>query len=194
MKQSRIDLLNKIYAWNQSRGEPLQINFEDEETGEYIANLSALQNDVNYLEREGYLIEPIGISSAFVLSLTEKGERFVENGCTVPSEAPVPTMQFNMGGATLNNAMLGNNTVTGSTLNVSAGAALADLEKLIAAKPAQDQVMLQEMLEILREMQRTEKPIEKGRLAHFYELVKKGSDLLLPIGQFLTSFIFGIPG
>ena len=46
------------------------------------------------------------------------------------------------------------------------------------------------MLAILRDIQNSEKPVDKGRLSRFYEVVKKSSDLALPIGKFLFDVFF----
>ncbi len=55
-------------------------------------------------------------------------------------------------------------------------------------KSEEDRVLLEEMLEVLREIQRTGKPCKETGLARFYELVKKTEDLSLP----LLKFFFGI--
>lgn len=70
-------------------------------------------------------------------------------------------------------------------------AAIAEVQQAIARRPSADQAELNEMLDILRDIQRSKKPIEKFRLARFYELVKKSSDLLLPISKFLLEYVFG---
>lgn len=80
--------------------------------------------------------------------------------------------------------------VSGNTFTYNAGASLAELESLIQSKPSEDQAVLNEMLEVLREIQSSEEPVDKGRLARFYEVVQKSSDLLLPIGNFLFQIFF----
>ena len=187
VKASRDDLLKRIYEYDQDIGGPLQIPFKDEQTGEYRADLSTLRADVNHLEQIGYVFEPISLAMCYNLSLTEKGEEYVENHFQrSPQQAP----SFNFAGATISNAVIGND-VSGNTISFSSSAALAELEALIQNRPPEDQALLKELLAVLREIQSSDKPVEKGKLSRFYEVVKKGSDLLLPIGTFLTDIFLG---
>ena len=187
MKASRDDLLKRIYEYDQDVGGPLQIPFKDEQTGEYRADLSTLRADVNHLEQIGYVFEPISLAMCYNLSLTEKGEEYVENHFQrSPQHAP----SFNFAGATINNAVIGND-VSGNTISFSSSAALAELEALIQNRPPEDQALLKELLAVLREIQSPDKPVEKGKLSRFYEVVKKGSDLLLPRDTFPTVTLSG---
>lgn len=197
MKESRKQLLQMIYDYDQTKGGPLQIMADGSDTG---FDSLTLRNDVSYLKNHGYVDEPIPIAMSYVLQLTVKGEQFVENG--FPSAVQASTASFNFSGATFTNSTVGkevsnvsnviNNEVSGNTFTYNAGASLAELESLIQAKPSEDQAVLNEMLEVLREIQSSEKPVDKGRLARFYEVVKKSSDLLLPLGKFFVDIFFRI--
>lgn len=109
--------------------------------------------------------------------------------------AQTSTTNFNFTNATFTNSAVGNeinSEVIGNSFTYNASSSLAELESLIQSKPAEDQAVLNEMLEVLREIQSSEKPIDKGRLARFYDVVKKSSDLLLPIGKFFVDIFFRI--
>ncbi len=186
MKPSRDELLKRIYEFDQESGGPLCIPFQDEESGEYIPNLTSLRADVDHLMRNGYICEPINLPMCYHLSLTEKGEEYVENNFKRPT---YPSSSFDFSGATIQNAVIGND-VSGNDISFSASAALDELESLIQKRPTEDQELLKELLSVLREIQRSGKPVEKGRLARFYEVVKKSSELLLPIGTFFTDLFF----
>ena len=190
MTPSRKTLLKRVFEHDRTNSEPLRINIENED-GEYIQNLDQLDRDIDWLTREDYIFQPIDVCGYYVLALTEKGERFVENDFCLPSETP-PATTFNFSGATINNAAIGNDNTVGS-MTYNAGTALDELETVISRRSSEEQILLNEMLDLLREMQRAEQPLEKGRLTRFYELVKKSSDLVLPIGQFLFEIFFA-PG
>ncbi|MCI8296205.1 MAG: hypothetical protein HFG22_10060 [Lachnospiraceae bacterium] len=177
MKQSRIQLLKQIYEHEQITASPLSIP---------IDNVSRF--DVSYLESEGYLTQSFSSIGAYHLSLTEKGERYVVDGLT-PETATPPNATFNFSNATFTNSVVGSG-ISGNQFTFHNSPALTELETLIRSKPADDQATLNEMLEMLREIQSSEKPIEKGRLSRFYEVVKKSSDLVLPIGKFFFDIFF----
>lgn len=186
MTPSMNALLQRIYDFEQEHREPLLIPFEDEQTGQYIPDLHTLQADVKYLMQNGYVREEISLTMCYNLSLTEKGVEYVENNFQRPVQQPA---SFDFSGATINNAVIGND-VSGNHISFSKGSPLDELEALIQKQPPEDQQLLQELLAVLREIQRSGKPVEKGKLARFYEVVKKSSELLLPIGKFFTDIFF----
>lgn len=177
MKQSRIQLLKQIYEHEQSNASPLSIS---------ASNINKF--DVSALESEGYIVQPLKSVGVYHLSLTEKGEYFVANGFVPGASAPSNTT-FSFSNTTFENTIVGSG-ITGNQIVSNTGSSLTELEALIRSKPVDDQVTLNEMLEILREIQNSEKPIEKGRLSRFYEVVKKSSDLVLPISKFLFDVFF----
>jgi hypothetical protein len=187
MKDSRKKLLQLVYDHDQSVGGVLQIPMDGSGTD---LDLVTLRDDVTTLIRQGYLTQPIRIIRTFCLSLTEKGEEYVENGFSLPSPSQ---SSYNFSGATIHNATIGNENTVGSMVYNSTSA-LSELESAINHQPLENQAALNEMLDILRDLQRTEQPIEKSRLTRFYELVKKSSDLVLPIGKFLFEVIFAPRG
>lgn len=186
MKPSRDALLKRIYDFDQEHGGPLFIPFKDEQTGQYIPELQTLRTDVTALMQQGYLYEPISLAMSYNLSLTEKGEIYVENNF---KRSIQQSSAFDFSGATINNAVIGND-VSGNHISFSSSKALDELEALIQKQPPEDQQLLQELLAVLREIQRSGEPVEKGKLARFYEVVKKSSELLLPIGKFFTDIFF----
>lgn len=187
MTDSRKKLLQLIYDHDQTEGGPLQIGVDGSDIG---SDRLTLRNDVSYLKAHGYIYEPMQIIRSHCLALTEKGEQFIESGFQRPS---APQANFNFAGATINNATIGNENTVGSMV-YNASSALSELENAIHRQPSEDQAALNEMLDILRDLQRTEQPLEKSRLTRFYELVKKSSDLFLPIGKFLFEFVFAPRG
>ena len=186
MKPSRDKLLKRVYDFDQEIGGPLCIEFTNEQTGDYIPDLRTLRTDVEYLTEHGFLYEPVHMLGCYNLSLTEKGEEYVENNFRHPVQQPA---SFDFSGATINNAVIGND-VSGNHISFSKSTALDDLETLIQKQPSENQPLLQELLAVLREIQRSGEPVEKGKLARFYEVVKKSSDLFLPIGKFFTDIFF----
>lgn len=184
MKESRKILLQSIYDCDRSTGNNLQISADGSDSG---CDATELRNDVEYLKRNGFITEPICAMRQYVLALTEKGEQFVENGFQTPSQAPAPaSFQFN---GPVTNSVVGND-ISGNEFTFTSGSSLAEIESIIRTKPVEDQAVLNEMLEVLREIQSSEEPIDKGRLSRFYEVVKKSSDLLLPIGKFFCDIFF----
>lgn len=120
--------------------------------------------------------------------LDDKGVLYMENAFPSQPKSQQATT-FNFSGAIINNSTIGNQNTVGS-MTYNARTALEDLEVAIGRRSAEDQVLLNEMLDLLRDIQRTQQPIEKGRFTRFYELVKGASDLALPVGQFLFETFF----
>lgn len=177
MKQSRIQLLKQIYEYEQNNSLPLSIP---------ASNINKF--DVSALESEGYIVQPLNSIGTYHLSLTEKGETFVTNGF-IPETTVPPNATFNFNNATFENSVVGSG-ISGNQITFHSNPSLTELETLIQSKPVDDRATLNEMLEILREIQNSEKPVEKGRLSRFYEVVKKSSDLVLPISKFLFDIFF----
>lgn len=185
MKESRMQLLQMIYDHDQDVGGPLQISCDDTSFDQ-----AELRTDVSALQRQGYItsVPPLYLRQ-YSLALTEKGEQFVENGFRKPSSSS-SMGTFNFAGATIHNATIGNQNTVGSMAYNASNFALEELKAAISRHSAEEQVLLNEMFDILREMKDSQQPVEKGRLTRFYELVKGASDLVLPISQFLFETFF----
>lgn len=185
MKDSRMQLLQMIYDHDQDVGGPLQISCNDTDFDQ-----AELRTDVSALQRQGYItsVPPLYLRQ-YSLALTEKGEQFVENGFRKPSSSS-SMGTFNFAGATIHNATIGNQNTVGSMTYNSSSIALDELETAIRSHSAEEQMLLNEMLDMIREIKNSQQPVEKGRLARFYELAKGASDLMLPIGQFLFETFF----
>ena len=187
MFPSRTELLNRIYDHTLKTGEPLSLFSDDESDPEYRLT-DQIQNDIEYLTDNGYVKDEYDIISSAHLTLTEKGEQFVENERAPQKKSETQSTVFNFNAPVTGNPIIG--TQENVTQNVSSSSALAELETAIASQPVNVQPELNEMLNILRDIQRSQKPVEKSRLARFYEIVKKSTDLLLPIYKFLFETFF----
>lgn len=181
MTPSRTELLKKIHKHSLEYNEPLSIHLENE-NGEHIENIRQLMNDVDWLTKEGYIAQPFSACGYLSLVLREKGEDFL---LSKPAAAP-NTVSFHFDGATIQNSVIGANNI--DTISFNGTETLDQIGKIIQTKSDEDRVLLEEMLEVLREIQRTGKPSKETGLARFYELVKKTEDLSLP----LLKFFFGI--
>lgn len=188
MTSSREKLLNHIRQHSFEHNEPLFIELMNE-AGEYIENVNQLMNDDDWLTREGYIFHPSSGCGYLALALTEKGEKFFSQTSN-PERSEV---SFHFDGATIHNATIGSGNSVGSMV-YNGASALSELENVIAQQPSANQAALNEMLDLLRDIQRAQQPIEKSRFARFYELVKNSSDLVLPIGKFLFEFVFAPRG
>ncbi len=177
-------LLQLIYDHEQTNSDPFQIGYND---CEQLSDPAALRNAVQTLTSRGYVTQVRAILRSYCLALTEKGEAYVRNGFVAATEQQ--SANFNFSGAMINNATIGNNNTVGS-MNYNSSVALDEIQEAISRQPSADQAELNEMLDILRDIQSSEKPVEKSRLARFYELVKKSSDLVLPISKFLFEVFF----
>ena len=174
MKQSQLTILQKLYDSEQNSSTPL--SFPSSEVSKH---------DISFLKREGYIVEPFTSLGAYHLSLTEKGELFVKNGYQTPTTA----INFNFNNSQINNSVVGNNA-SGNQFTMESYRPLKEIESIINSKPSEEQSQLNEMLEILREIQCSKNPVDKGRLSRFYEFVKKGTDLFLPVSEFLVDIFF----
>lgn len=174
MNQARKTLLQQIFDFQQNNSEPFSVSTNQ-----------VSQYDVAYLKQEGYIAEPFTSLGAYHLSLTEKGELFVQNRYQTSSSAT----NFAFNNVQINNSVIGNNA-SNNQFTMESYQPLREIESIINSKPFEEQSQLNEMLEILREIQCSENPVDKGRLSRFYEFVKKGTDLFLPVGEFLVDIFF----
>ena len=76
-----------------------------------------------------------------------------------------------------------------ATLNV--GCTVEDIAKLISTKPSSDLPELCELVAELKKIESEGKPVEKGRLSKFSDLLKKHSDLLVAIGGWAVKLLTG---
>ena len=184
MKQSRKDLLQNIYDHDQMYGSELVIYMRDIPTDEW----QTLNSDVTYLLSNGYIRRSRSQLYSHCLVLTEKGEQFVENGFK-----PLQQMQsssFNFSGATINNAIIGNDAAD-NELTMNVGTSISELKELIASKPFEDQEILQKLLSELEGLQNTDEPIQRNFLSRFSDIIKKHTDLIVPLGQSLIALLGG---
>lgn len=187
MKDSRKNLLQILYDYDQKEGGPLQITADGNEIG---CDSLTLRNDVHYLKSNGYITEPMSILRSYVLALTEKGEHFVENGFQLPSENQNQPASFNFSNANLTNAVIGNH-ISGNDFAFNSNS-FPELCSLIKEKSVSEQQELQELLSALDSLKNSEEPISHGFFARFSELVKKHTDLIVPIGKSLVEVLFGV--
>ena len=180
MTESCKQLLSRVYNDQKTSTRPSCIELDS----------AALCYDAEYLTQNGYVTQPSQGAGVLILSITEKGQQFVENGFITPSPVSGSSSFHFNGNTTFTNSVVGAG-ISGNQFTFHNNSSLAELETLIRSKPTDDQKVLNEMLEILREIHDSEKPVEKGRLSRFYELVKKSSDLVLPISKFLFDIFFG---
>lgn len=78
MKQSREDLIKKIYEHSQTSSEPFNIRLRDE-NDDFIPNCNELIADIEWLDDNGYISQPISVTMQFFLVLTDKGEQYVRS-------------------------------------------------------------------------------------------------------------------
>lgn len=184
MKESRKQLLQAIYDYDQVEGKPWQIPCDGSGTS---FDPATLKNDVSYLKRNNFVCEPTPILRCYVLALTDKGERFVENGFQLPPEGQ--TTNFNFGNASVNNAIIGNQA-SGNEFTLNSQASLAELQGLIQTKSTSDQEKLDELLTLLQSLEKSKEPVPRNFFAKVSDLIKKHTDLIVPIGNILVSIFF----
>ena len=92
MKQSRENLLKKIHEHSQYSSEALEICLRDEDDN-IIPNYQELRGDVDWLEQNGYIYQPIAITMHYILGLTDKGEQYVRS---LTEEAPTAHVELTL--------------------------------------------------------------------------------------------------
>lgn len=181
MKESRIQLLKKTYEYEKNNNTPLSISTQNNDT---TTNFQELETDIRFLIDNGYLTQPLKSIGVYHLSLTEKGETFVENGCTnVPSQGQ---STFNINGGNFNNSFVGAG-ISGINMTFNSNPSLSELKELISSKPAIDQELLQELLAVLHSIDQSSQPVNKGFLSKFSDTIKKHTDLITPLGTALLN-------
>lgn len=186
MKASRILLLKEIYEYELKNNTPLSIPLRSD--GTVIENYQELIADIRFLKNNGYIIEPLTSCGAYHLSLTEKGESFLDNGCTDTPATSQPV--FNFSGANISNSVVGTG-ISGNEMAFSYNSSLSELKELISTKDNIDQEQLQDLLSALQSIEQSDEPVSKCFLARFSDLLKKHTDLIVPLGTALVRTFMG---
>lgn len=192
MKKSCQNILKKVYDKFQRDSDSLYIPLDEDDMS---PDSITLQNDINALLSDNYIKEDTPLSSGYILSMTEKGRNYVENDFQNKS---LPQQSFNFQNATLSNPIIGsnatfNNSIIGNNASendLNTGASFSELDSLIKGKPDNDQPELQELLRALEKIKESSEPVHPGILARFSDLVKKHTDLIVPIGRILVDIFF----
>lgn len=171
MNDSRKNLLKMIYNHSREKGTPLQIRADGSDTN---SSANILFGDVNYLTSNGYTSEPVHISRYYVLKLTEKGERFVENGFRAPSEIQTNNI-FNIENAT--NSVIG--TQSNVTLNINSE--IQETRKQIDSSNSDDKAELYQIINLLEMLITEQVPAKKGLFSNFSSVIQRNSWITSPI-------------
>lgn len=168
----------------------------------YGYDSAALKKYLDYCDSNNYFIGfKCFIHGGFKLSdLSEAGYDFIDGKDTSMKNhasiftfnAPVTATNIaeSIDQSTVNNQNYGDASsivVQSSTINI--GAQIADIEKIIASKPAVDQEQLAEIVELLKFVSEQDEPIKKGLLAKFSDGLQKHSDLITAIGNWAVAIL-----
>ncbi len=184
MKQSCRNILKRVYDKFQKDADSLYIPMDEDD---FTPETAKFENDINALLAENYIREDAPLSSGYILSLTEKGSNYVENG--FQANPSLPQANFNFQNANIGNQIIGNNAIIGDNASgneFNASETFTELHSLIEKKPDFDQPALQELLRALEKIKESSEPVRPGILAKFSDLVKKHTDLIVPIGKILV--------
>ena len=185
MRNSCKYLLQMIYNHSQTVATPLQINSDGSDSN---SDSSTLWNDINYLKTNGYVIEPISILRSYTLALTEKGERFVENGFqsleTYPSIKEATTQNiFHIENAS--NSVIG----TQSHVTLHINDAVQQAGEQINSSNSNEKEELQKIIDILEKVVTNQLPAKKGLLSNSLNLIQKNSWIASPITSILLNWL-----
>lgn len=186
MKESRKRLLKMVYDHDQSFGGPLQLYADGSNSGFHP---SVLRDDVLYLINSGYVEKATPALNSYCISITEKGEQFVENGFNPPYKTFQQT-SFNFEGASIQNAVIGNNT-TGNEFSVNYSNSISELQSIIQTKSVEDQQLLKELLTAIQSIKDSDESISRSRFAKFGNILKKYADLIAPVGTAIVNALLG---
>lgn len=179
MTEPRKKLLRMIYDYEQTNGEPLQINADGSDSDH---TSYTLKTDVDYLKKSGYVSEPVSLLRSYTLALTEKGEHFVENGFKIPSEAPANNV-FHIQNAT--NSVIG--TQANVVMNIST--AIQETRKQIDSSNSDDKAELHQIINLLEMITNDQLPAQKGVLSKFSATIQKNSWITSPIMSILLNWL-----
>lgn len=182
MRDSRKRLLQLVYDYDQTNGGPVQISADGSDSD---CDSYTLQSDVYYLIRNGYLIEPYSLARTFVLTLTEKGEKFVENGFQEVASIPNTSTKniFNIENAS--NSIIG----TQSSANLNINTTLQEARERINSSNSDDKEDLQQIIDLLEQIVNNQIPVERGLLAKFGTSIQKNSWITGPIASILLNWL-----
>ncbi len=186
MKDSRKHLLRLIYENDQNGNESLQICADGESIG---SDRLSLRHDVEYLKRNGFIVETMSVLQSYCLALTNKGESYVENDFRMLSEQPNMS-NYNFGGATIQNAVIGNGA-SDNDFTINSGSPIADLQKLFIQRPAEEQTQLSEIINLLHKIDVEDTPVTKSTFAKIADFLNEHNDLVGTIGTALMKIFVG---
>lgn len=186
MFPSRTKLLNRIYNHTLKTGEPLSLSLDDETSPEYRLT-DQIQKDIDYLTDNGYVKDEYDIIGSAHLVLTEKGEQFVENERAPQKKSETQSPVFNFNAPVTGNAIIG--TQENVTQNVSCS--LPELETLFSQRPNEEQEQLNEILDLLRNLQKDEPSLPKHTCGKIMDFLSKHIELKIPIALTLFQHFIG---
>lgn len=179
MKDSRKNLLQLIYNYDQTEGAPLQISADGSDIG---YDSYTLRNDITYLKSNGYITEPLSILRTYTLALTEKGESFVENDFKMPSENPINNI-FNIENAT--NSVIG--MQSNVTLNVND--TIRKTREQIDSCDSDDKSELHQIITLLEMVINNQIPATKGLLSKFSAVIQRNSWIASPVTSVILHWL-----
>ena len=181
MRTSCKNLLKLIYNHCQNNVNAFQISAKYDDG---IITPSTILPDIRYLEDNGYITIPAPVLNGYAAVITKDGELLVESNFNSNNQiGGSASISFgNIG--TITNSVIGSNV---SELTFNVDNSFKDLRSIIQEKPLEDQELLQELFDLLKGLEEGNRPATKGFLSRFSDLVKKHTDLLVPIGTTLAN-------
>lgn len=180
MTEMRKNILQFIYDYEQSEGSPCIIKSDG---SDFNFDSHTLASNILYLESKKYIQKQhSAVLGEMHLSLTEKGEQFVENGFESPRE-PSQTV-FNIGSA--QNSIVG----TQENATLTNGYSIDDITKLIERHNSDDEELLKEMVSVLEKAVSNQEPVKKGLLSKFVGVFQRNEWITAPIASFIFEKFF----
>lgn len=182
MKNSCKKLLQSVYDRDQNFGKPYLVIYDEDNTLEENA---ILLEDVQRLISDGYVTgESSCVAGGSLLTITEKGERFVENGFQFPNETSSVTHTiFNIENAT--NSVIG--TQSNVTLNINN--AIKEAREQINSSNSNDKAELHEIISLLEDVVNNKVPIKKGLLSKFTASIQRNAWITSPITSIVLDLL-----
>ena len=179
MKYSTKQILMSAYAAYQHSQGPVTVQLSE------LDNCKIFLQEFRILEESGLVRKSMSALNCIIFEITAKGIEFVES----PAEnAPNPTSTvINIG---TSNGPVANTITTESLIsNVSPCTELGEIESLISQKPYEQLPELSELLDILKRMETSSEPIQRGMLSKFADVLKKNQDIFAAVGGFITRLV-----
>lgn len=179
MSPNAKELLERTYRHYQETGKRSASLSFGSNTNEKMAILDAVEE----LEERGLVVKEVATVGFIQFKLTPQGMDFFE----APQHSAQPAAQ------NINIGSIAGSAIVGSQANatINFGASITDISALVSALPLDNKQTGRELISELEKLESGEKPLQKGTLSKFSDLLAKHGSLASAVVALIGKLVIG---